>query len=291
MSILNKISKTTLVVSSGLVGLIVAALPGEAATFATSNSFFSFGNFSQTPASVSSSTDSDTTSISSGAGSVLTEAEASAFFDRDPAFSGNTTVSEAFGEGLNYLGLAESEASVLGQFEVAANTNFTFDFTGFLELFTSIDDPLSEQAQATAGITFALLDEAATVLSSFELFGTLSTSGKADDLFVESTPDLDWDITDAEFVSGPDLLAEQAFVEVFGSYAQQFTTAQQLTLVELKLSEAFVAAEPAAQTPEPSTLLAVISLGGAAWKLRNNKSRAAKPVGRSGLDTVTERLA
>lgn len=273
MSILQKISKTSVVISSSLIGLIIAAVPSEAATFATSNSFFSFNNFSQIPDSVSSSTDTNT--ISSGDGSVITEAEASALFSRDPAFSLNETVSEALGEGSNYLGIAESEASVLGQFEIAANTNFSFTFAGFLDLFTLIDNPLSEQAQATAGITFALLDEAATVLSSFELFGILNTPGDGDDLFVESTPGLDWDIADVEFSSSPDGLEEQAFVEVFGSYSQQFTAPTQLTLVELKLNETFVSEEPSAQTPEPGTLLALMALGGAAWGLQNNKRRAA----------------
>ena len=273
MSILQKISKTTVVVSSSLIGLIVAAVPGEAATFATSNSFFSFDNFSQIPDSVSSSTDTNT--LSSGDGSVITEAEASALFNRDPAFSLNETVSEALGSGSNYLGLAESEASVLGQFDIAANTSFSFTFAGFLDLFTSIDNPLSEQAQATAGITFALLDEAATVLSSFELFGVLNTPGEGDDLLVESTPELDWDIADAEFSSSADGLEEQAFVAVFGSYSQQFTAHKQLTLVELKLNEALVSEEPTVQTPEPGSLLALMSLGGVAWSLKT-KRRAAE---------------
>lgn len=276
MSILQKISKITVVATSSLVGLIVAGLPSEAATFATSNSFFSFDNFSQIPDSVSSSTDSDTTSISSGDGSVIAEAEAFALFERDPAFSINTAVSEAFGEGSNYLGIAESNASILGQFEVAANTNFAFDFSGFLDLFTSVDNPRSEKAQATAGIAFALLDQAANVLSSFELFGTLSTPDGDDELFVESTPDLAWDIGNADFFSGPDKLEERAFVEVFGSYSEQFTTPKQLTLVEFKLSETFVSEEPAAQTPEPGTLLALVSLGGVAWGLRSKKDKAVK---------------
>lgn len=278
MNILQIISKRTIVLSSSIVGLLAVAPPGEAVTFATSNSSFSFNNFSQIPESVSTTTDSDTISISSEDGTVITDADASALFNQDPTFSLNTAVSEAFGEGSNYLGIAESQASVLGQFEVLANTSFDFNFVGLLDLFTSIDDPSSEQVQATAGITFALMDEATTVLSSFELFGNLNTPGDGDELFVESTPNINWTIDDGIFFSGLNELEETASIVVSGSYSQSFTAPKLLTLVELKSGETFVSQEPVApaQTPEPGSLFTLVSLGGIILGLKKQRQDAVK---------------
>ena len=276
MAIKKTSLKTAVVVSSGLYSFLMVALPGEAATFATSTGSFSFGDFSQLPASVSTSTDTDT--VSSGDGSIITDATASAFFNQNPAFSLNMVVSEALGEGANYLGIAESEASVLGQFEILENTNFEFAFVGLLDLFTAIDDPVTEQAQATGGITFALLDEAATVLTSFEIFGTLDTPSDGDELFVDSTPNLDWTIDDAVFFSGPNELVETASIVVSGEYSQSFDESQLLTLVEFKTSETFISREPVGQppvqTPEPGILLSLASLGGVAFSLRRAKDQA-----------------
>ena len=277
MNITRNASKATAVISSSIISLLAAVLPGEAATFATSTSAFSFGNFSQIPNSVSTSTETDTnaTVITSGEGRVINDAQASALFNQDPAFSLNRTISESFGEGSNYLGFAESQASVLGQFEILANTTFNFAFSGLLDLFTSIDDADSEQAQATAGITFALLDETANVLSSFELFGNLNTPGGGDALFVESTANVDWTIDDDAFFSGSDELEEIAFLQVSGSYSERFNAPNRLTLVEVKTSETYVSQEPVAQTPEPGMLVALLSLSGVAFSLRKTKGKAA----------------
>lgn len=273
MNITQNASKTAVVISSSIIGLLTAVLPGEAATFATSTSAFSFGDFSQTPISVSTETETDTSAvvISSGEGRVINDAQASALFNQDPTFSLNRAISESFGEGSNYLGFAESQASVLGQFEILANTTFNFAFAGLLDIFTSIDDADSEQAQATAGITFALLDETANVLSSFELFGNLNTPGGGDTLFVESTANVDWTIDEDAFFSGPDELEEIAFLQVSGSYSERFTAPSRLTLVEVKASETFVSQEPVAQTPEPGVVLALLSLSGVAFSLKKRK--------------------
>mgnify|MGYP001803645577 CR=1 FL=1 len=280
MNIIKNLFKTTIVFSSGLCSLLVVALPGEAITFARSTSSFSFNNFSQPPSSVSTSADTDTLTLSSGDGTAIAEADAAALFSQDPAFSLNRVVSEALGTGSNYLGIAESQASVLGQFEVLANTSFDFSFIGLLDLFSEVDDPVSEQAQATAGITFALLNEAATVLSSFELFGNLNTPGDGDVLSVDSTPNVNRTIDSSVFSSGPDNLAETASIVVSGNYSQSFVQAQRLTLGEVKASDALVAqtpsVQPPVQTPEPGILLALVSLGGGILGLRQTKNVATR---------------
>ena len=276
---MHNISKLTIVVSSSLFSLLTVVLPSEAATFASSSSSFLFSNFSQSPDSVSTDTDVDAFVISSGDGTAITETDAEAIFSQDPAFSFNEIFSDVFGEGENYSGTAESEASVLGQFEVSANTDFGFNFLASLDLLTFIDDSNSEQAQAIGGITFALLDEAAAVLASFELFGSLETSGDGDVLSVKSTPNIDQTIENELFISGPDELEETASIVVSGGFNQFFATSQQLTLVEFKTSEAFVSQESAdpnpVQTPEPGTLFALASLGGIAFSLRRTKAKAA----------------
>lgn len=276
MNITQNASKTAVVISSSIISLLTTVFPSEAATFATSTGAFSFGNFSQTPNAVSTSTETDTSAIviSSGEGRVINDAQASALFNQDPAFSLNRTISESFGDGSNYLGFAEGQASVLGQFDILANTTFNFAFSGLLDLFTSIDDADSEQAQATAGITFALLDETANVLSSFELFGNLNTPGGGDTLFVESTANVDWTIDEDAFFSGPNELEEIAFLQVSGSYSERFTAPSQLTLVEVKTSETYVSQAPVAQTPEPGIVLALLSLSGVAFSLKKTQYKA-----------------
>ncbi|MBT9314464.1 PEP-CTERM sorting domain-containing protein [Leptothoe spongobia] len=278
---MKNFSKLTIAVSSSLFGALTVMLPSEAATFASSSSSFFFSDFSQSPDAVLTDTDSDVSVTSSGEGTAFTDTDAEAFFSQDPdsAFAFNEVFSEVFGEGANYSGTAESEASVLGQFEVSANTIFSFDFLASLDLLTFVDDPASEQAQATGGIIFALLDEAETVLTSFELFGNLDTPGDEDVLLVDSTPDVDWTIDDSIFLSGPDELEETASIVVSGGFSKSFTTPQQLTLVEFKTSDTFVSQEPAdpnpAQTPEPGSLIALAALGGVAFSRKRVKAKTA----------------
>lgn len=257
MKRVSHILSATAIISAGVTGALTAALPGNAATLALSEGTALFNNFTQSPIGTDTSVTVDTLTISSGS-PVVVEGTASAFFEENPPTALNTVISQAFGSGSNYLGIAESEAAILGQFEIAANTVFGFDFLGDLNLQTQIDDPSRERASAAVGIVFALLsdasvDEPPIVLDAFEVFAQLQTPGDNDQLTAQATPDINWQFDQADLTGAPDGLTESAIATFSGTYNRFFEQSALLTLVEVKTSQAKVKA-----VPEFSSLIALL---------------------------------
>ena len=195
---------------------------------------------------------------------MLARNTALASFMVNPPEASNLSMSEALGEGRNYLGLAETEATVVGNFVVEADTPFSFDFSAELDLTTSIDAPPAENATASGDISWALVDTANNnVLDSFSLVGNLTTLGDNDFLALQASENID--LTDPVLDSNIGGNEEFITTVVDGRVERSYNEQRNLTLVELKRTEAKVTA------PEPSTNIALLissSLIGVALKRR-----------------------
>ncbi len=247
-----RFTKHGLIVLTSLVaGSIFAILPSRAATIALSEGQLSFTNFSQSP--VSTFTDAQTQAISIfGGGSVFTEADAIAFFNVFPPFALNTTSTLATGSSQNYLGIAESFAQVVGNFNIEADTIFSFDFVANLSLFVGIERPITENANARADIFFALLDitnEKANVLETFVLAGNLSTQNN-NSILTSFNDNSSLEIL--EPITQQRLLTATAS----GSVERYFGNSTTLSLIGINRNRAAVA------VPEPSNYLTSLFIFG-----------------------------
>ena len=126
-----------LLFAAPLLASSMVALPSQAATFASANGDLNLTNFSQSPVATDTITDTNTLAISKS-GIVNAFAQAEASFLIPPPVASTSSLSVAFGEGQDYLGLAQSQAQVIGNFIVDAEKTFSFDFDANLDLKTSI---------------------------------------------------------------------------------------------------------------------------------------------------------
>ncbi|NMG19769.1 hypothetical protein [Brasilonema bromeliae] len=227
--------------------------PSQAATFAYSEGNFNFTNINQTPLGIGTEANANTLAIGKG-GMVNTLAEATATFVTGPTppEASNFSLSKALGENKGYLGQAESEATVIGNFVVDVNTPFSFDFTTNLTLETSIDNPPAENARAAGDISFALIDTTNnTVLDFFDLTGNVETLGDNDFIAFQKSDNvtLSNPVTTSNFGGNK----ESATASIQGSLQRSFANETNVALVEVKRNRTRVIA------PEPSTSLALLS--------------------------------
>ncbi len=228
--------------------------PSKAATFAISNSQVEFENFSQIPSDVITFTDTNTLTDGKD-GSVRAIANANAEFFIIPPFATNTNLSLAFGENQDYLGLAESQSQIIGNFDIEADNNFSFNFSAFLNLETSIDNPPAENARASGDISFLLFDiENNNVLDFFSLTGNLVTEGDNDFIASQKSDNVNLKQADANRDFGGKEESLVAFVG--GEYKRYFADETNLALIELKRNRVRVTA------PEPSINLALLVSSG-----------------------------
>ncbi len=239
-----------LLITPLLASSMLVTSPSRAATFASSKGQFEFTGFSQSPLRVLTSAESNTLTIGQS-GSVIALGQAEAFFEKLPAQAFNFSSSLAFGENKAYLGEADSEASVLGIFDVKADTDFSFNFAGNLNLLTSIDNPSFENARASGGISFALFDTANNdIIEFFSLSGNLETKGNDDFIAYEKSDNVILkDLTPVSNFGGIEEFAT-AFIE--GFVKRSFASQTNLALIEIKSNKVTVKA------PEPSTSLAFL---------------------------------
>lgn len=259
-----------LVITPLLATTMLATLPSRAATSASSEGQFKFSGFSQSSSRVLTNAESNTFTLGQG-GSAIADAQAYAFFEKLPAQAFNFSSSVAFGENEGYLAEAESEASIIGIFDIKANSDFSFDFAGNLKLLTSIDNPSFENATASGDITFALLDIANNnnILESFSLSGNLITKGDEDFIGYEKTENVT--LKNLTPVSSFDERKEFVTASVEGFVKRSFASQTNLALIEIKKNKVTV------KTPEPSTSLAFL-LGSGVFGLVLKRKRQEKTV-------------
>ena len=243
-----------LLATPAIASSVLATSPSQAATFAVSSGNFNFTDFSQSPSATLSDTNTNTLAIANG-GAVAAFANADAKFVVAPPEASNSSLSIALGENRDYLGLANSEATVIGKFDVAANTSFSFNFTGDLNLQTSIDNPPEENARASGDISFVLLDTASQkVLDFLSLAGSVITQGDSNFIATQNSDN----VTLSNISEDHKFEQKQGFAtaSVEGSLQRSFDDKTSLALVEVKRTQARV------QAPEPSTNLALVISSG-----------------------------
>ncbi len=245
---------------SAVASTLALTSAAEAATFAGAFSTFEFSNFSKSPVTTLTDSDSNTITISPGSGDAIAKAEAAAFFNIPAALAGNEILNTAEGVGYSYLGLAESQALLSGVFELDAQETFSFDFKGVLSLATTIDSIEAESAFALGGLGFALFGETesqpTTLLDSLNVFATLTTPGDNDlyEFLLAGNPG---SLSISRFERQTGGTGEFLNLEFQGSYRRTFNEPTRVSLVETKTGVAEVQAVPA-----PSLIWGMLTYGG-----------------------------
>jgi hypothetical protein len=237
-----------------LTSSVFAASPSQAATFALSQGQLLFTNFSQSPLGTLTLTDTNAQVITQG-GEVAAAADAQALFRVSPPEAFNSSLSLARGMNNDYLGLAESQADLIGSFSIEGDKSFYFDFTAFLDLQTSIDAPPKENVKAIGDISWVLLDtDNNKILDFFNIEGNLFTQGNDDFLEVNNSENIA--IINQKIESNFGDNQEFATVIVQGSLQRSFANTTNIYLVEVKRNKVTV------QAPEPSDNVALLICGG-----------------------------
>ncbi|MBD2773635.1 PEP-CTERM sorting domain-containing protein [Iningainema tapete] len=257
----QKVKKRLMFFIAPLLASSILSSPSQAATFASSRGEVEFINFSLVPVDNDASSNTNVITIAQE-GLVLALADGDANFIVNPPTATNLSLSQALGLGRSYLGLAESEARVVGDFVVEAGTPFSFNFNAQLNLQTTIENPSFEIAGATGDIDFVLVNtDNNSILESFRLMGNIITPGDSDFITITKSPNVSLsNVTNQSNFGGNQ---ESATATIFGSVQRSFTEQTKLSLVEVKRNQARV------QVPEPSVSIALmLSLSGMSLVLK-----------------------
>ena len=229
------------------------ALPAAAMTLADSQGVFSFSNFSIAPRSTDSSV---MTFTSTNRSDSLAIANADALFIAQPNPQASNSISNlAFGEFFSSSALAQSEASIIGDFAVAAGETLSFNFMGALDLLTSTEQP-GDVASASLGIQYSVLalnsntsmfDE----LDFLTLFGEINTPNGVDSISVENSNAIALALLGIENNTGAAQTTESISANIAGSYSRFFAQPTALTLAEVKVGAAAVEAQNFEVIPTP----------------------------------------
>ncbi|MEP6498984.1 hypothetical protein [Microcoleus vaginatus] len=148
-----------------VTGLTVGIAPSSAAIIAGSAAAVTIDKFSHRPTDTGTFTNTYTQTIANS-GSVISEATADAVFISNchELLAANLSQSKVQGDGNNYSGLAQSQAEVIGDFDIDAEDTFSFNFQTFLALLTSVDNRQAERGSARGGISFLLINTVTNIL-------------------------------------------------------------------------------------------------------------------------------
>ncbi|WP_293132106.1 PEP-CTERM sorting domain-containing protein [Microcoleus sp. bin38.metabat.b11b12b14.051] len=270
-----------LLVTPLVTGLTVGIAPSNAATIAGSTAQVIINNFSHRPTETDTSTDINTATIAND-GVVISQANADAAFISNchELLAKNLSKSEVAGSGSNYAGLAQSQASVIGDFEIDAKETFSFAVKTDLNLFSSVDNRQSERASARGSIFFGLIDTVTNILlDSVQITSSLDSSdGFTRNVYSSSK---NFDFSAIKLTLRPPYQQANTIESLFFTswrYSRTFESATSLRLVEIKNNLAEVQAEARAEAvPEPSTILGTtmfLALLVRARKLKNKLSEA-----------------
>ncbi|AFY79849.1 hypothetical protein [Oscillatoria acuminata] len=224
--------------------------------------------------------DSSVVSIDPGTGSVFAQSLADALFLTDfSAFGYNNALSQAGGTGSEYRGIAQSEAKLMGNFFVNPTETFSFNFDAFFDLFAAIDNPKSERSTASANISFLLFGSSepdfthSSILDYFSVSGHLDTGSYQEEMpfyFEKSDSFHLYDSNAFAIYDQPGLNYEEGSLFVTGGFQRSFDRPMHLSLVEVKNTEVTVKA------PEPSSILALLVLGGVMGPIFGSRRQAIK---------------
>jgi len=230
-------------------GLTVGIGPSSAAIIAGSAAEVTIYNFSHRPKANGTFTNTYT-ETTANSGSVISQANAEGVVISKAHVRLAATLSESKvqGDGSNYYGLAQSQAIVIGDFDIAPEETFSFNFQTVLDLFTSVDNRQSERASARVSIFFGLIDPFTNmVFDSFELANGLDSSSG---LSLELSGSNSFNPTTINLNFMPEGSTAKSLLYTSGGYSRTFDSATNLRLVEVNNNTA-----EAEAVPEPSTLL------------------------------------
>lgn len=260
-----------------VTSLTVGIAPSSAATIAGSAAEVSINNFSHRPTDTGTSTNTNTATIANS-GVVISKANADAVFISNchELLAANLSKSEVAGSGSSYYGLAQSQATVIGDFDIDAQETFFFNFQTVLNLLTSVENRQSERASASGSLSFWLIDTIANILlDSFQLASSLDSSGGVS-LSVSASNSFNPTAINFNFLAEGS--AAKSLLYTSGVYSRTFDSATNLRLVEVKNNIAEAEAEP---VPEPTTILGTaifLGLFARRRKLKNKLSEVKSKV-------------
>jgi hypothetical protein len=232
-----------------VTGLSVGIAPSSAAIIAGSAAEVAIYNFSDRPTETGTSTNTYAQTIANK-GAVISAANANAVFlsNCQQVLAANLSESTVQGDGSKYSGLAQSQAAILGDFDLDPQETFSFTFQTVLHLFTSVDHPKSERASAQGNLSFLLIDTVSNILlDSFQLGGGLY-SFKHPDLSLSYSNSFKPTTINFDFLAQGSETRMSFYAS--GEYSRTFDNATNLRLVEVLNNIA-----EAEAVPEPSTIL------------------------------------
>jgi hypothetical protein len=230
-------------------GLTVGIGPSSAAIIAGSAAEVTIDNFSHRPKGNGTFTNTYT-ETTANSGSVISQANAEAVVISKAHvwLAANLSQSKVQGDGNNYSGLAQSQAIVIGDFDIAPEETFSFNFHTVLDLFTSVDNRQSERASASVTISFGLINTVTNILlDSFQLASGLDSSSG---LYLDLSGSNSFNPTTINLNFMPEGSAAKSLLYTSGVYSQTFDSGTNLRLVQVNNNMA-----EAEAVPEPSTLL------------------------------------
>lgn len=224
-----------------VTGSVFTASPGLAATLANSEARMNFSNFSHNPFSVETKKYKNT-QVSGNSGQVTVEANAEATFNPNPAAANAFSVSTVQGDGFDYSGKADSSANLSGySFIVGAGETFSFDFSGFLGLKTSVDHAL-ETADAVGTVAFQVYDttdaNAPVLLDFLTLVGSLNSLDNSDYLDLYKSASVTLNPTETTYQTSFGTQKEVAQSSFQGKFSRMFNRATSLFIGEYKTNSA-----------------------------------------------------
>jgi hypothetical protein len=151
--------------------LTVGIAPSSPAIIVGYAAAVTIDNFSHTPNETGTFTNTYTQTTANSA-SVISEDPADTVFisNSHELLAANLSQSKVQGDGNNYSGLAQSQAIVIGDFDIDAQETFSFNFQTLLKLLTSVDNRQFERASARGSISFGLINTVTNIrLDSFQL--------------------------------------------------------------------------------------------------------------------------
>jgi hypothetical protein len=216
---------------------------GNVRAISTEN--FVFTGFNQPLVATRTATDTNSLVLSKDKdSSVSAVATANAFFGSNPIVTqnigiGNVTT-EATGKGTSF-GVAEGFATVAGTFFVRAGETFSFKFSGYLKMNTSLQNAATQAANTVGRIAFGVYDVTCKPvrLDFLEVTGSLDTPGNRDFLSFQisgsnSRGNFSLNREQTSFVLHTGKLQEAASAAIVGEYkTQPFTKDTLLVLGDL----------------------------------------------------------
>lgn len=194
---------------------------------AISTENFVFTNFNQPLVGTRSATDTNSLVLSKE-GAVVAAANADAFFGLNPTTNQNlglgSVTNQVIGEGTSFKGVAEGFATVAGAFFVHAGESFSFEFSGYLQMNTSLQNAATQAANTLGRIAFGVYDvtRKPVRLDFLEVTGSLDTPGKRDFLNLQiSGSNITLNQEQTSFTLQTGKLEESAFVSIVGQYKTQ----------------------------------------------------------------------